>query len=130
MTATIEDLQEQVVHLKGMLAELRGGIDQHTQLRHAFGLSPKQAQALALLLNTTRPLSLETVYANVYEHPNGGGPDFPIVKVAMSQLRLKMGDRGAPSGGIAAAYGTGCYSLTPELRAWIQQRLAPMQVAA
>lgn len=129
MTPTIEDLQEQVAYLKERLGRLTGSPDQHEALRIEFGLSPKQAGTLALMLNTGRPISTETIYANVFEHHDGGGPDTPIVRVCVSQLRRKLESFKAPPG-ISSAYGTGCYQMTPDLRAWVQARLQPREIAA
>lgn len=128
MTPSYEDLQEQVAYLKDMLAELRGDLPQHARLRSEFGLTPKQAATLALLLNGER-VSVDAIYSNVFEHHNGGGPDTPIIRVVVSQLRRKLSLFQAP-GTILAYYGMGIYELSSELRAWIQQRLEPLQVAA
>ena len=123
MTPQIEDLQEQVRYLRERLDDLVGTVDQKTKLRHAFGLSPKQAGTLALLMGATRPVSTTAIYLNVFEHDNGDGPDLASVKVCLSQLRRRFADFKAP-GGISNAYGTGCYTLAPELRAWIDERVA------
>jgi hypothetical protein len=123
MTATIESLRAEVEYLRERLSELTGTVDQKTQLRHAFGLSPKQAGTLALLMGATRPISTTAIYLNVFERDCGDGPDLASVKVCLSQLRRRFADFKAP-GGISNAYGTGCYTLAPELRAWVAERVS------
>lgn len=123
MIADVETLRAEVESLRGRLAGLIGAPDYQTRLRMEFGLTPKQAGILALFMGVTRPVTTETIYANVYEHENGDGPDFPIVKVGISQLRRKLASFQAP-GGISNAYGTGSYQLSPDLRAWVAGRVA------
>jgi hypothetical protein len=123
MTPNEESLRAEVEYLRERLDGLVGTVDQKTQLRHAFGLSPKQAGTLALLMGATRPVSTTAIYLNVFEHDNGDGPCLASVKVCLSQLRRRFADFKAP-GGISNAYGTGCYTIAPELRAWIDERVA------
>lgn len=123
MTSIEEQLRAEVADLREKLAGLVGSTDLRTDLRHAFGLSPKQADVLAVLLNAKRPVSTENLYANVFEYDNGDGPNLAIVKVSMSQLRRKLERSGAPHG-ISSAYGTGCYAATAPLRAWVSERVA------
>lgn len=123
MTPNEEALRAEVEYLRERLDGLVGTVDHKTQLRHAFGLSPKQAGTLALLMGATRPVSTTAIYLNVFERDCGDGPDLASVKVCLSQLRRRFADFGAP-GGISNAYGTGCYTIAPELREWISGRVA------
>jgi DNA-binding response OmpR family regulator len=123
MTATIESLRAEVEYLREQLSGLTGSPDYQSRLRMEFGLTPKQAGILALFMNTSRPVSQSIVYANVYEYPGGDGPDFPIVKVGISQLRRKLESFKAP-GRIANSYGTGTYQLSDDLREWVRERVA------
>lgn len=122
MTPTYDDLQEQVRYLREKLDGVTGTADHKTSLRHAFGLSPKQAATLALLMGATRPVSTTAIYLNVFERDCGDGPNLDSVKVCLSQLRRRFADFKAP-GGISNAYGTGCYTIAPELRAWVSERV-------
>lgn len=130
MTPTYDALQEQVRELEGMLSQLRGDVTQQARLRMEFGLRPKHAAVLALLVNTARPISADAIYANVFEHPNGDGPVLATVKVSICQLRQRLANHSAPSPSIPSAYSTGCYYLTTEFRDWLAERLAPKAVAA
>lgn len=130
MSVVEEQLRAEVATLQDMLAQLRGSIDQVHQYRTAFSLPPRHARLLALLVNTRRPLSVETIYANVFEHSNGDGPGLDSVKVAVSEIRSRLGARGAPDRSIPSAFGTASYSLTPEFRTWLAAHLQPMECAA
>lgn len=130
MTAVEEQLRAEVEALREKLAVLVGGDDQFTQIRTSLGLRPKHAMLLALLFNTQRALTAEAIYANVFEHANGDGPILDCVKVAICQTRARMVALGAPERCIPAAFGTGSYTLTPEARAWLTERLQPMGIAA
>ncbi len=123
MTPTYEDLQEQVRDLRERLNGVTGTVETHDQLRHAFGISPKQARTLAVLMNATRPVTTTALYLNVFEHANGDGPDLASVKVCLSQLRRRLQEFNAP-GRISNAYGTGSYTMSPELRAWVAERVS------
>lgn len=123
MTPSYEDLQAQNAWLKEQLDGVTGSTNYQTELRHAFGLSPKQAGILAVLMNAKRPVTTTTMYSLVYEHENGEGPDHPIVKVGISQLRRRLRAFRAPEG-VTNAWGTGGYTITPELRAWVSDRVA------
>lgn len=122
MTPSYEDLRAEVTDLRERLNGIIGTVDHRDQLRHAFGLSPKQADILAILLKAKRPVSTDNLYANVFEYVNGDGPSLAIVKVCLSQLRRRLAAFNAP-GGISNAYGTGSYTMTPELRAWVSERV-------
>lgn len=123
MTPQIEDLQEQVRYLRERLADLAGTEDQLTAVRASLGLSPRLAKVLLLLLNAARPVRTEAIYVNVFEHDNGDGPVLECVKVAMCRLRAEILKRSGPPKAITCAFGTGCYSLTPEARQWLGERL-------
>jgi len=123
MTPTIEDLQEQVRDLRERLNGVTGTVEAHDQFRHAFGISPKQARTLALLMRATRPVTTTAIYLNVFERDCGDGPDLASVKVCLSQLRRRLQEFNAP-GRISNAYGTGSYTMSPELRAWVAERVA------
>lgn len=128
MTApSYEDLQEQVAHLNGLLAELRGAPPLHAALRQEFGLTPKQAGVLALMIGAPRT-SCDAIYANVFEHANGDGPCWQIIRVVVSQLRRRLEAFRAP-GKIVTHYGSGIYEMSPDLRAWLKARLAASDVA-
>lgn len=130
MTPTYDDLSEQVKALTDTLSQLQGGPDQHVRLRTEFQLSAQQARLVALLVNTHRPLSVETIYANVFEQPNGDGPVIASVKVAVCKIRARLAELGAPEPSIPCAYGTSRYYLTTEFRAWLSNRLADDQAVA
>lgn len=130
MTPTYEDLQEQVVYLQGRLAELTGENAREPLLKVIVGVNPKHAAVLAVLLHAApgRYVSDAAIYQAVYEHQNGDGPCATSVKVAICKLRLRLGDLRAPHG-IETAYGHG-YRATPELRAWLQDRLDALHAQA
>lgn len=128
MTPSYEDLQERVHYLTGQLAELRGAPTQHMALRQAFGLTSRQAGVLALMLNAPRT-TCDAIYANVFERPNGDGPEWQIIRVVVSQLRRRLEAFKAP-GKIVTYYGSGTYEMSPDLRAWIKARLQPQEIAA
>jgi len=130
MSAVEEQLRAEVADLRKRLAGLVGTDDQITRLRTGLGLRPKHAAVLALMLNTSRALSVEAIYANVFEHDNGDGPITDCVKVAICEIRKHIVPLGAPERCIPAAFGSGTYSLTPEARAWLTARLQPMGIAA
>lgn len=130
MTAVEEQLRAEVECLRERLAGLTGDEDQVARIRVSLGLMPRHAAVLALLLNTQRALRMEAIYANVFEHANGDGPVMETVKVAMSTIRSKVRPLGAPERCIPSAFGTRSYSLTPEFRAWLLDRLQPVAVAA
>ena len=123
MTPQIEDLQEQVRYLRGRISELTGTDDQITSFRASLGLMPRHAAVLALLVNTQRALRDEAIYGAVFEHDNGDGPQLQSVKVAICTIRAKVRALGAPERTIPVAFGTGSYSLTPEFRVWLGERL-------
>lgn len=123
MTPQIEDLQEQVRYLRERLDDLSGSNDQITAIRTSLGLMPRHAAVLALLVNTQRALRDEAIYSAVFEHANGDGPTMGTVKVAISTIRSKVRALGAPERTIPVAFGTSSYSLTPEFRAWLGDRL-------
>ena len=124
MTPTYDDLQEQVRYLRGRIEDLTGTEDQVTRLRASLGLMPRHAAVLALLVNTNRGLRDEAIYNAVFEHANGDGPTMGTVKVAISTIRSKVRALGAPERTIPVAFGTSSYSLTPEFREWLSDRLA------
>lgn len=130
MTAVEENLRAEVEHLRERLAGLTGSEDQLTIIRASLGLRPRLASVLALFLNTQRSLSVEAIYANVFEHDNGDGPIMKSVVVAVCQIRARLVQLGCPERCIPAAFGTGTYSLSPEARAWLTARLAPQEMAA
>jgi hypothetical protein len=123
MTATIESLRAEVEYLRERLNGVTGTVEAHDQLRHAFGISPKQARTLALLMRATRPVTTTAIYLNVFERDCGDGPDLASVKVCLSQLRRRLAAFNAP-GRISNAYGTGAYTMSPELRAWVNDRVS------
>lgn len=122
MMPSYEDLQAQVHHLKTQLAGVVGSVDYKQRLRTTFAMQPKHAALLALLMGATRPVHGETLYSLVYEYDNGDGPGPNIVRVGISQMRRIIEAHGCPFG-IYSAYGSGCYSITPELRAWVSERV-------
>jgi len=128
--STIEALRAEVEYLREQLSGLTGTEDQITRIRTATGVRPKHARILALLLNTDRLISAETIYAHVFEHDNGDGPILKSVPVAICEIRKHIVPLGAPERCIPAAFGTGGYSLSPEARAWLNARLQPQAVAA
>lgn len=130
MSAVEEQLRAEVSALKEVLAQLQGGEDQASQYRTAFGLQPAHARLLAVLVNTRRPIHTDALYAMVFEQPNGDGPLPGSVKIGVSTIRHRVAGYGAPERTIPAAFGTACYSLTPEFRAWLTAYLQPVEIAA
>lgn len=128
MTPTYEDLQEQVRELRATLKQLTGSEPEHARLRALFGLTPKQAQTLSLLINAPR-CTVDSIYANVFEYPNGDGPDFRIIRVIISQIRSRLRAFSAP-GQIVTYYGNGTYELSSDLRSWLKGKIEPEAIAA
>ena len=122
MTPTYEEVCDQVAVLQSRLEQLTGTPELRDRVRQTFKLSPKQAAIITLLLKTRRPVTAEMVYANVFEHPNGDGPEQKIIAVTVCQLRSRLRALDAP-GGISSSYGTGAYTITDDLRAWLNARL-------
>lgn len=117
----VEELKEENAFLKQRIAELTGENDRIT-VQRAFGLSPKQAGVLALLLRNKRVVTRQALYSEVFEHDNGDGPFTQIMAVVVSKVRVRLREFKAP-GTIQTVYGSG-YCLTDDLRAWLDARLA------
>lgn len=130
MMPSYEDLQERVSYLESRLRDLTGENARQPLLHAVTGVNPKHAAILAVLLGVSqgRYVSDTAIYEAVYEYPNGDGPHPSSVKVGISRLRLRLKDLRAPHG-IETAYGYG-YRITPELRAWLLERVQRLDVAA
>lgn len=125
----VEQLEIENEALRQKLEQLTGGQIIKEYLRSTLNLSNQMGGMLALLLKRPYPVAKSTIYTQVFERPDGSGPDELIVNVQMCKLRDRLAQSGAP-GGISCAYGTGSYALSPDLRAWLQALVQPMEMAA
>ncbi len=115
----MDHLRAENAWLKARLAEFQGDTDQRSLLRETLRLGPQQAQLLALLFNSKKPVTVQAIYDNVFEKPNGDGPLPNIIRVQMANLRARLKKAGAP-GTIHATYGAARYALEPALREWLE----------
>lgn len=120
MTMEMENLRAENAWLKSRLAEVQGDDDTRARLREALRLSPQQAQLLALLFGSKKPVTTQAIYDNVFEKANGDGPLPNIIRVQMSFLRKRIEKAGAP-GTIHATHGAARYALEPALREWLEK---------
>jgi len=124
-----EQLEIENQILRDRLALFTGDTALRDALRGCLNLSGQQAGILTLLFKRPYAVPAPTIYQRVFERPDGSGPDIKIVPVQMSNLRTKLATAGAP-GNVHCTFGTNAYSLTADLRAWLQGIVQPMGVAA
>lgn len=122
-----QELEAEVERLKHIVGEMMRP-DLALRIKQAVRTRGiKAARILAMLLPTHEGRTREAIWAAVFQHPNGDGPEIKIVDVQVSQLRSDLRAAKAP-GNIECVWGWG-YRLTPELRAWLRDRVE-MEAAA
>ena len=124
-----EQLEIENQILRDRLALFTGDTVLRDALRGCLNLSRQQGGILTLLFKRAYAVPMPTIYQQVFERPDGSGPGEKIVMVQVSKLRQKLATAGAP-GTVHCVFGTNAYSLTPDLRAWLQGVVQPMGVAA
>ena len=124
-----EQLEIENEALRHKLELLTGGQAVQEYLRGTLNLSRQMSGILALLLKRPYAVAKSTIYTQVFERPDGSGPDEKIIDVQICKLRTRLATAGAP-GNISCAYGTHAYGLSPDLRAWLQALVQPMEMAA
>lgn len=116
---TYDDLLDENRALKSRLAELTSA-DLALEMSRLMNLSRQEGQVMAALYDAPR-VSIDRLYQALFGHLEGEGPDDASLRTVISKIRRKLFMSRIPNG-IESAYRMG-YSLSPQLRNWIAERL-------
>lgn len=129
MTPSYDFLLEEVQILRKRLADLFEA-SEAAKLQTALGLTVKESEVVAALLNAPGALKKGVMYDLVFQHDNGDGPYIKIVDVVVCKVRKKARE-GCWPGSIVTVWGTG-YRLDEPMREFLQGIInpAPQEIAA